>query len=1395
MIDQKLFEREEVSTLLSNQLLRTIPGTAADVIWIRGEAGTGKTSLVRSVRQQLIDNGYWFLSVKFDQYNQVPYRTINELHDQIIKKCKTSISAHGDSGKEVWIANLEKAEYISEYLKSQHSEDADRRSFLSPRDYEVIRVRLRHLYSGLTRYIPRLFLFFDDIQWGEDASIELVSILRNLIVREKLSKITLIGAVRSESKLSARQDKLLRIEKKYQEKQIEFHLDNLSRQGVVDYLADTLSIEDKHLHVIADICYNKTYGNPFWVQNFLEEATALDLLGEDMSSLTWSVREASLQQFPARQNVMDLLKRKLDKLPESDRYLTGVTAAVGYRGEVELIEQLVARIGYSKYEKLDLTSPVEEGILQVYQNHSSDRIESYYVFAHDEVYKACNALLSQDERPKVHFQIAEIFEQRYLKRNADSDLFQLLQHYYLTGDLLIGETKEKVIGYAYRGGQIAQDLSDYSRALIHFQKVYDLLESSDGSNDSGIDRWRLLNDLVTMAFLCGKLQTIERMVEKIEQASVPFSKMLPIYEQQIHALLSHEQYDAASDKCLSLLGKHFGIMIPRRMNLNDWKTQFIIGLELVVLIWKTRNFSTSRLRSLSPSVDPATTSLMSLLTLASMSIFNTDVGGFIFVVVEGIKQSLQRGSNEFTPPFFAALGLILCQLPVPMIPSGVRLAKMTETSLDQGEKVAYRFHAAHVVHGLVKFWSTPLRSTLPDLKRWLDSSIRSYHLNAASHLLYSWVIHSYYAGKEVREIKANIEKYRAKSLFESAELSDVRNPYLDLLEQVLSNLITRDHHDELTNLDGKYFNPDTDLISYIEDKTLWTSYYFFKLQIHCLVEEYDEANSWARKLAGYEEGRVGMLFPQQCFYVAYSTLIGKLQKGDKLSIPERKLVRQCRRKLNHYSKYCPANFLHQYLIIQGLYQIIRGLKGKADNSLTQALELSQEHGFSQDAALAWRALVYLALANNREEFATTARQRSEELLNKWRGRKVISPNNFIPNTSFLNLSEKGFSDTDKVFNKLLHWIKNSEHTDVILNHATTLLVQLTAAHRFVFLIEVHQHWCVIYDTVDQQPKQIRLEKDDTLPREIITYTIETRAIQRLDNASREGEFTAISYVKKQGAKSILSIPLVITGQLEGILYAEQLERESFFNQQQVELLEAVGVIVVNLVKTNQEKNRIDVEITAKTKKISEQSERIQILHNELTHRYGNNLGKIRAYLSGSARKTDSSAAIRESISRLDALISLHKFLILKDGPQIEMFEYLPGIVKSVLEVQGVPVYGTMDLIDVDEINLSTGVAGKIGFLVHELCINSCKYAFVDHPHPKFRVALNPASAEPGHYRLVVSDNGPGYPIATTEEITSRGRKSLGMDIVRNLCREIAPQTPPVFTNRNGAYFEFTFYDK
>jgi len=200
----------------------------------------------------------------------------------------------------------------------------------------------------------------------------------------------------------------------------------------------------------------------------------------------------------------------------------------------------------------------------------------------------------------------------------------------------------------------------------------------------------------------------------------------------------------------------------------------------------------------------------------------------------------------------------------------------------------------------------------------------------------------------------------------------------------------------------------------------------------------------------------------------------------------------------------------------------------------------------------------------------------------------------------------------------------------------------------------------------------------------------------------------------------------------------------------------VGV-VVDITKRKETREALQVSLEEK-----------ELLLREVHHRVKNNLAIISGLLDMQcqvAKDPAAAAALRDLDTRIRSIALVHERLYQKDNlARIDFQDYLDSLLHD-LRFSMSPDTDIRCTARAQRISLGIDLAIPCGMIINELVTNAIKHAFPDgktcdgQGGPEIRVE---AHKENGHYRIVVADNGIGFP----KGVDLNNSSSFGLSLVR-----------------------------
>ena len=284
---------------------------------------------------------------------------------------------------------------------------------------------------------PPGILFFDDLHWADNASLDLLGYLTR---RLKGSRVMLLVSWRDEQLSSDHALHRLLAEARRSGYGANLHLARLDLQAVHQLLRACLTDRAFAGEELADQLFQETEGLPFFLVEYLENLHSLS------------------QQMP--QSMRDLLHNRLSSVDEAGMQLLTAAAVLGRSFEYEILRLASGR---SELETVGgLERLLQLGLIQE-QPTQAALSEVVYDFSHDKLRRLVYEETSQARRRLLHQRAAEGLTPRLRQRHEGAAA--VAQHYQLAGQA--GMAAE----FYKQAGEFARARYANREAITHFQNT------------------------------------------------------------------------------------------------------------------------------------------------------------------------------------------------------------------------------------------------------------------------------------------------------------------------------------------------------------------------------------------------------------------------------------------------------------------------------------------------------------------------------------------------------------------------------------------------------------------------------------------------------------------------------------------------------------------------------------------------------------------------------------------------------------------------------------------------------------------------------------------------------------------------------------------------------------
>ncbi|MEG4088347.1 AAA family ATPase [Microcoleus sp. Pol12B4] len=1241
LIPQKLYGREqEVATLM--EAFERVSGGNSEMMLVSGYSGIGKSSLVNEVQKPILRQRGYFISGKFDQLKRnIPYASLIQAFAGLMRHLLTESSEKLAIWKQQILEALgSNGQVIVDVIPEVELIVGPQRAVpqLGPSESENRFNRVfKEFIHVFTKPSHPLVVFLDDLQWADSASLKLIHLL---ICDPDSQYLLLMGAYR-DNEVSPRHPLMLTLEEIQKNGAVvnNITLRPLDIGNVSLLVADTLnesSAPRNRVSELAELLFNKTQGNPFFLTQMFATLHQEKLLTFEFSAGCW---HWSLNQIQAvgitDYNVVELIARNIQKLPEETQEVLKLAACIGDKFNLDVLaivneksqsetaadlwEALQAGLvlPLSEAYKIPLVFTSDEMSREVKERRSPDspllscspgplpyshHAPIAYKFLHDRVQQAAYSLIPESQKQQTHLKIGELLLEHTPADEIEENIFEIVNQLNVGADFITEQAeKDRLAGLNLIAGRKAKAASAYEAAVTQLRVGLELLAENSWQSNYDLTL-ALYVEAVEAEYINTNYEKSARIAEVVLQQASTLLEKVKVYELQIQYYMAQNQMLKAIDTGLQVLD-----MLGVSLSNDEGNGGFLVELPDI-----------ADLDNIPEMTDPYKIAALSILTSLISPVLTAKPAILLPLAVTLVKICMEYGHSPFAAFAYAFYSVILCSV-IGDIDAGYQSGKLALKLLNKFNANSLKCKVNQLFYGIVIHWKEPAKKALLPLLSAFQSGLETGDIEYAGYCVTVYCASIFLTGEQLDLVEEAQEQYLDLALKLKQDYSIY---YIQIFHQLTLNL--QNESEAKCQLVGKSFNETQMLPVFIEtnNRILLFITYLAKTILFYLFKEPKNAVANASLAAEHAASVIGMVVSApHNFYYSLALLAVYPQASHAEQQQYISLVEANQEKMQKWAFHAPSNFQHKYELVEAEKARVLGKIGKAMEYYDASIQGARQQGYIQEEALANERAAEFYFSRGREKIAEIYLTDAYYGYIRWGAKTKVQdlseeyPEFFsrilTKEAPSFDVSRTTCSTTTGSFAALdfASVMKSSQAIsgEIVLESLLSKLLEIAienAGAEKSYLILEKDGQLVVEGTASIGNNEVvvlqstPIETSHKLPFSLLNYVARTQKNVVLNDASQEGIFTTDSYIVNAQPKSVLCMPIVHKGKLIGLLYLENNLTTSAFTPDRLEVL----TVLCSQAAISLENARLYANLSEATDNLKQANEQLEDYSRTLEHK-------------------------------------------------------------------------------------------------------------------------------------------------------------------------------------------------
>ncbi|MBN2526452.1 MAG: AAA family ATPase [Deltaproteobacteria bacterium] len=1163
-IPETLYGRGPDIDVLSQSIQRIAKGQA-EVFFISGEPGIGKTSLVNELYRPVAQIRGHLVQGKFNRHStNQPYTALIQAFDDLVMQILAGskeeigkwkneiISAVGDNGALITSVIPSVIQIIGPQPPLEPLPPAESQN--------RFRLVFQNFIRACASHSHPLILVADDLQWGDNAYLKL---LWSILTDTEIEYFLFIGIYReNEVDTTHPLTALLHRLEKSPHRCLTMHPAPLKLDDVQNILGTALHYAPIETKLLAELILHKTAGNPLFTKRFVESLVIKNYIIFDDAWL-WDMEQ--IENAPVEKTVERLITQQFQTYSASVLELLKIAACLGDRCTLTLLCELTNRTMDDVLHMLGDAFGAQLVIKSGAELH----------FAHDHMREAVRLLTNDEERLQTHYRIGNHLLTHPLDIARPKELYEAAYHLNNALELLNNDEKQQLLKLNIEAAQLAKTTLACESAIIFFRQAKSLLQlQADFWKRDYPTARQIFTSLAETAYLSQNHIEAEDAFSDVIKNAESVLDTIDIHRLKVSLLAMDNMYKASFD---------LGINILQQLDI-----ELLKDISIQSEMARTTRLMGSKdpldLLELPMMTDEKMLKITSLMEQCLAPAFYVNQTVLVVLLFKILNASITYGNTPFSPYVYSYYAFLLAGMKhytqaTRFAQLGIELGERTNMKRVRGRSK----YLSGMTLGLTGSLVEGYRHIIEGARLCRDGGDNEYAAYNSQHRnLYELLL-----GRPLQETwQKSIEDLKWTRQTGNTTAITIHTLAAKVILSCLSGHL---EHRVLLYNDAPIDHAEIQSVFADNNPIRQAVYQCFKPFVMYIYNKHEEIKPFMEKATEYLSYVSGTVYSGFLNTYHGLNLAAQLKNANSHNRDMVAQIQEIKKNIDELAEHNPTFFLNKRQLLDAELARILGKHNDAVCLYDDAVATAKDNNLIYEQAIALECAGKYHFSKNDETTAARFMQEAHRCYATWGCPEKVRllENKF---SALLQLNAVPEVDVEKntrastapdfpvesksqdicdpwnavasVIQACLT-ISEAATMDSAVTTLMTIAQKNTGAQKGVLVLRDNLDWHIaaIQDSNNRHPvlpAPIPLENSISVPVRLLKNTVTEQKIRVIEDVAESGLFADDPYIQKHKIQSVICAPIARGDNFIGVLYLENHQSTGEFSQQNVQFIEAIA---------------------------------------------------------------------------------------------------------------------------------------------------------------------------------------------------------------------------------------------